>query len=225
MQTNPLSKKILSYDDVRKAKLGNSQEKLVDVREYDDSILARYDKQDMRVYTGDAIFVRDSLAKKLAVINAVLGKTGCKLKVVYGYRHPEIQEAYFTKRKQEILADQPALSGEALEKYTHNFVAVPDVAGHVTGGAIDVTIVDSTSRELDMGTAIANYSDPEKIKTFAQGIDKQQRDNRKLLHDLMVAQGFAPFYGEWWHFSYGDREWAAFYGKKSALYGAIEIKL
>ncbi|MDR3125675.1 MAG: hypothetical protein LBU20_01195 [Candidatus Nomurabacteria bacterium] len=27
----------------------------------------------------------------------------------------------------------------------------------------------------------------------------------------MMSQGFAPYDGEWWHFSYGDREWAAWY--------------
>jgi D-alanyl-D-alanine dipeptidase len=37
----------------------------------------------------------------------------------------------------------------------------------------------------------------------------------------MVAAGFAPFYGEWWHFSYGDREWAAVYGEPAALYGPL----
>ena len=37
----------------------------------------------------------------------------------------------------------------------------------------------------------------------------------------MVAEGFAPFDGEWWHFSYGDREWAAFYGLSQTLYAHI----
>lgn len=36
----------------------------------------------------------------------------------------------------------------------------------------------------------------------------QQKENRFLLQDLMLLVGFAPYYGEWWHFSYGDREWA-----------------
>ena len=29
---------------------------------------------------------------------------------------------------------------------------------------------------------------------------------RLVLHDLMLEAGFAPFYGEWGRFSYGDRE-------------------
>jgi D-alanyl-D-alanine dipeptidase len=39
----------------------------------------------------------------------------------------------------------------------------------------------------------------------------------------MTSVGFAPFDGEWWHFSYGDREWAYFYKKKNALYGQIKV--
>jgi hypothetical protein len=42
----------------------------------------------------------------------------------------------------------------------------------------------------------------------------------------MVACGFAPSYRKWWHFSYGDREWAAFYNTPSgSLYGPVDIRL
>jgi D-alanyl-D-alanine dipeptidase len=108
---------------------------------------------------------------------------------------------------------------------THNFVAVPSVAGHPTGGAVDATIVDAQGKELDMGTKIGDFSDPEKIKTFSKKISKKQLKNRLLLHEVMVKEGFAPFYGEWWHFSYGDREWACFYGKKRSIYSPIEFKI
>jgi D-alanyl-D-alanine dipeptidase len=39
----------------------------------------------------------------------------------------------------------------------------------------------------------------------------------------MFAAGFVPFWGEWWHFSYGDREGAAFTGRKAALYDAVSL--
>jgi D-alanyl-D-alanine dipeptidase len=31
-----------------------------------------------------------------------------------------------------------------------------------------------------------------------------------------MRQGLAPFDGEWWHFSYGDREWAKYYEEEAA---------
>jgi len=83
-----------------------------------------------------------------------------------------------------------------------------------------LTLVDDSNNPVDMGNAISDYSDPDIIKTFAE-VTSEQASYRKILHDAMIAQGFAPFYGEWWHFSYGDREWATFYGTKKAIYGPI----
>lgn len=39
-----------------------------------------------------------------------------------------------------------------------------------------------------------------------------------LLRDCMLRVGFAPFDGEYWHFSYGDREWAFLTGAPASLY-------
>jgi D-alanyl-D-alanine dipeptidase len=75
-----------------------------------------------------------------------------------------------------------------------------------------------------MGTGIADFSEEEKIKTFYKGLSDEQKQNRMLLHDLMVDVGFAPFYGEWWHFSYGDKEWAAFYKHSESLYSPINFR-
>jgi zinc D-Ala-D-Ala dipeptidase len=72
-----------------------------------------------------------------------------------------------------------------------------------------------------MGCGLGDFDDLALIPTFAPGLTDDQRANRALLHDAMVAAGFAPFYGEWWHFSYGDREWAAFYERPAALYGPL----
>lgn len=224
MENNLTSRKILSYDDLKAINAGASLEQLVDVRTYDRRIVAEYNKDDMRQYTGDVIYVRDSLAQKLGNVNAELAASDLRLKVVYGYRHPAVQQAYFSKRQAEILAESPELAGDDLERYTHNFVAVPDVGGHPAGAAVDITIVDASGEELDMGTDIADYSDPMLIHTFDPRVTREQFSNRLLLHDLMVGQGFTPFYGEWWHFSYGDREWAAFNGKKEALYGTADME-
>ena len=174
--------------------------------------------------TGEIIYVRDSVARKLASVEAYLRKQGYCLRVVYGYRHPDIQMAYFTKRKYEIAKEKPGISDKDLESYVHNFVAVPDIAGHPTGAAIDATLTTLDGDEVDMGSAIADYSDEDIIKTQADGLTSEQIKNRKLLHDAMVGEGFAPFYGEWWHFSYGDREWAAFY-EKEALYDIIDFTI
>jgi D-alanyl-D-alanine dipeptidase len=221
MRDNLRAHRVLSYDDVAIIPAGKSSEKLIEVRTYSPSIVAQYHKPDMHKYTGDLIYVRDTLAQKLAQANAALAADGLRLKIVYGYRHPDVQKAYFEKRKLELAGLFPLLSDRELERRTHAFVAVPSIGGHPAGAAVDLTIVDKANNELDMGTAIADFTDPHKIMTFTDGLDRTQAAHRQQLHDVMVAQGFAPFYGEWWHFSYGDREWAAFYHQGTALYGAV----
>jgi len=217
--------KILSYAELSVIRDGDSDEIFVDVRKYSSSISAIYDKHEMKAYTGSTIFVRKSVAKKLAKINKELSKQNLYLKVVYGYRHPDIQKNYFKKWKKIMSAQRPDLKGTELDAYTHNFIAVPEVAGHPTGGAVDLTIIDGNGSEIAMGTSIADFQNIEKIKTFYPGLSSTEKKNRKLLHDLMLEQDFAPFYGEWWHFSYGDKEWAAFYGKNQAIFRATELKL
>jgi len=219
-----MTKQILTYYDLAKIEAGENDEKLVSLNELAPDIVCQYEKKDMLDYVGDEIFVRQTVADMLAQASEILKKENqdYSLKLVYGYRHPEIQQAYFEKRKKEI-ESQDALSGDELYAKAHLFVAAPDVAGHIVGGAVDITIVGSRG-DLDMGTKIADFSDEEKIQTFYENISEEQKKNRMLLHDIMVKVGFAPFYGEWWHFSYGDKEWAAFYKHKQSLYSPINFK-
>lgn len=223
IQENPnyINRHILTYDEMASAEQGASQEPLVDVRKYDPSIVSEHEQSDMQAYTGEAILVRDTVAKKLAEVNKQLrNANNLRLRIVYGFRHPKVQEKYFRERKEVLRREDPSMSEYDLMRLVHDFVAVPDVAGHPMGAAVDLTLVDDSNNSVDMGNAISDYSDPDIIKTFAE-VTSEQASYRKILHDAMIAQGFAPFYGEWWHFSYGDREWATFYGTKKAIYGPI----
>lgn len=96
----------------------------------------------------------------------------------------------------------------------HEKIAVPEVACHPTGGAVDVTIYDiENQKELDFGSKIHDFSS-DICYTFYKNISDDEKENRMLLRRLMLNEGFAPYDGEWWHFSYGDREWAFYYKKR-----------
>lgn len=106
----------------------------------------------------------------------------------------------------------------------HEKIAVPEVAGHPTGGAVDVTIYDmENQKELDFGSKIHDFSS-DICYTFYKNISDDEKENRMLLRHLMLNEGFAPYDGEWWHFSYGDREWAFYYKKRECLYNVIDEK-
>lgn len=219
-------KKILQYKDVVNIQEKENRDSLVVLQDIVPVIKCEYQKDDMFTQTGQNILIRSAVAIRLKAVAERLQKISNKyrLKVVYGYRSPKIQEKYFQKRQEELKDKYRNLSDEDLLELTHSFVASPDVAGHVTGGAVDIT-VEYSGQELDMGSDIANYEDEDIIKTFSDKITDQQLKNRLLLHDAMTSEGFAPFYGEWWHFSYGDREWACFYNKNESLYSAINLKI
>ncbi len=223
VNVNLRERKVLTYRDVLAAKAGDSAEMLVDVREYDPTIFAKHENAEMEKYTGDHILVRREVARRLAKINQ--GFQGeYRIKVVFGYRHPDVQQKYFDIERAKFRVTHREVSEEELDELTHSLIAVPEVAGHPTGGAVDIALVDSEGVRLDMGSPISDFSRPEVLPTFSPVVSITQLKNRLILHDVMIAGGFAPFYGEWWHFSYGDREWAAFYGEERALYGRIHVK-
>jgi len=138
------------------------------------------------------------------------------LQLLYAYRSLAAQREGFAASRARAAAAHPEWTEEALDEEAHLFAALPEVAGHPTGGAVDVTLLrDGTP--LDMGTAYGDWSSP-RIFTFAEGLTPAQREHRALLRRIMAAAGFAPFNGEWWHFSYGDREWACVWDAPAALY-------
>lgn len=124
--------------------------------------------------------------------------------------------------RQFVAKEHPELDESEIASLTHNFIAVPEVAGHPTGGAVDTTI--STSKgDLDMGTNISDFSHVDAIKTFAKELSFEALSKRLLLRDAVVSADFAPFYDEWWHFCFGDREWAFFHRKPASLYSPIRF--
>ena len=75
---------------------------------------------------------------------------------------------------------------------------------HNYGIAVDVSIVDKNRKEIDMGFTpfyknnLSIYLNYARFKMF--GLSKAQKQNRKLLSDIMQKAGFMPLSYEWWHF-------------------------
>lgn len=216
---------LVTLEDLKGVKTSECGEAFCDLKAALPFLEVKYKKLDMTPYLGNRILVRQSVAKRLSVAYQQLQqrRSGTTLSVCYGYRSPAVQERYYTSRLKENRQLFPDLSAGLLDERTHTQVAYPAVAGHPTGGAVDVTILDEQGRELAMGTEIASYDKPEKCFVFAEGLSEVEQKNRLLLRSVMMEAGFAPFNGEWWHYSYGDREWAFFYRHESSLYEPVEL--
>ena len=157
----------------------------------------------------------DEISKELLNINK-----DASLVVSNVYRHPKIQEENFKKVFNDIKAKFPLLSQDEQIEKTHLMIAYPKVAGHTTGGAIDLTIKIGDTL-LDMGCEIGDFEKEEYLPVKNSYITKEQFENRLMLRKLMIRHEFAPFNGEWWHFSFGDREWAKIYNKEYAIYDVV----
>ena len=214
LHANLAARRIFRYAELAAVPAGSGDEPMVPAASYEPGILEA--SQD-----GEGVIVRDTVARMLAAAATHLCDQGAQLRIADGHRPAARQERYFAEAWEMMRGRFPDLDDPELREAVHALCAVPEVAGHPTGGAVDVTAVGDDGAELDMGSPLAGFDDLALVPTFAPGLSQTQRDNRALLHDAMVAAGFAPFYGEWWHFSYGDREWAAFYEQPAALYGPI----
>lgn len=119
---------------------------------------------------------------------------------------PLVLDALRPQRVQQQLWD--ALAGTGLQMYLAN-PARGSI--HSYGMALDITLLDETGRELDMGTGfddMTELSHPALEEGFlaAGKLTEEQVANRRLLREAMRQAGFFGINTEWWHFDCGDRE-------------------
>ena len=184
----------------------------------------------------DRLWLRLSVAEKLARVNARAGEAGLELFLFDAWRPREVQ-AYFHDvwMPRTLAARDPSLTGAALIEEVERYWAAPSdsadsPAPHATASAVDLTLRWKGGEQLWMGslfddvTALAHRDRFENLdaENFSFS-DQEARANRRLLHWLMVEEGFAGHPDEWWHFSWGDQMWAALNGAPAAHYGLAAI--
>jgi D-alanyl-D-alanine dipeptidase len=189
----------------------------VPVRDVDEPLVAL----DPGFGPGKAL-VRSELATRLQSARAAL-PSGIHLRVVEGYRPAYRQQAIIERYSAEIRAVRPGIGEPELHILTSRYVAPLAVAPHVAGAAVDVTLVDPSGRELDLGTAIDATPEQSGGRCYfaADGISREARANRDLLAGVLCREGLVNYPTEWWHYSYGDRYWALATGAGAALYGPV----
>lgn len=169
--------------------------------------------------------VRRGLASRLADAAALL-PVGIGLRVVEGYRRPEDQLEIIARYSAEVCAAHPGISADELARLTSRFVAPLEVAPHVAGAAVDLTLVDACGHELDLGAALdATPEQSAGACYFAAEVSADARAHRDLLASVLSRVGFVNYPTEWWHWSYGDRYWALQTGAPAALYGPVALEV
>ena len=153
--------------------------------------------------------VRQGVATRLATAQTLLSG-GLRLRVLEGHRSVADQQAIINRYSAEVCAARPGVSPGDLDALVSRFVAPLEVAPHVAGAAVDLTLVDALGGEVDMGSAVdATPEQSDGACWFAaQNISRFARSHRRLLATVLTWSGFVNYPTEWWHWSYGDRYWA-----------------
>ena len=212
---------LISIDKVNKKK---KNQEFVSLPQEGNNVIGKYVTDLNELEYSPIIKVRKDVYDKLKKADELLKEinSNYQLMVVYGYRSMEKQVKYFN---QEIAKYQNKIKDKLeLYEFVHEKIAVPEVSGHPTGGAVDIVIYDMNKQEIiDFGTKVHDYNDF-KCYVYYPKIKEFEHNNRILLRKVMMNAGFAPYDGEWWHFSYGDKEWAYYYKQDKYLYPQVDSK-
>ena len=135
-----------------------------------------------KVYDCAECFLRLKTVNALIEANKKFLEKGYKIKIFDCYRPLDIQ-----KKMWKIVANP-------------KYVANPDKGSiHNRGGAVDITLIDSLGKELDMGTPF-DFFGIEASHNYPN-VSDNVKQNRILLKTIMTSSGFNSFDSEWWHYN------------------------
>jgi len=163
-------------------------------------------------------YLRETVKEKLGRAIANLPKEYSIL-LREAYRKYDVQKYWYEKYFNEYKEKYPELSENEIVDKIKMYVSDPDkYSPHVTGGAIDLALLNKNREMVDVG----QYIEKKDAAQFDyKGLNKEQRKGRELLKSIMTEQGFVNYPYEWWHYSYGDKYWG--YMKKiDAIYDSVQ---
>lgn len=179
----------------------------------------------------DTIWVRAGVRERLLQAAAAL-PSDVALAVFDGFRSLAVQRFLYEEYRAVVMAREPDLTETEIALRVTRFVAAPAAdplrpPPHRTGGAVDVLLVDpETGADLPMGTLPDETAPASATRYFEEQSEEpfrtnhiRARANRRLLFHAMTGAGFTNYWGEWWHYDWGNQRWANCAGREQALYG------
>jgi D-alanyl-D-alanine dipeptidase len=192
----------------------------------DKIVITENDSALVEIKTSNRLIVTALIPKVREEIRSMLNKATGSLPddyllcLVSAYRDRETQQEYWKETLDRIKIDFPYLSQKEQERKSRLLIADPSSVGpHQTGGAIDVVLLNRDRERISMGTKYRENT--EKTPMFSKYCTKEEKKNRSILRGAMLKAGFWYYPGEWWHYCYGDRMWAAYTGNDIAIYGSV----
>lgn len=135
------------------------------------------------IYEFSTVYLRYGTVVKLSAVQEDLKQLGLGLKIWDGFRPVAAQHKLW-----EVCPNS-------------RYVANPNTgfSSHSRGNTVDVTLVDSQGREVEMPTGFDDFS--KKADRDYSDCTREAADNALILEALMEKHGFSPYKAEWWHYS------------------------
>lgn len=195
----------------------DNKEPLVDVRKYCRGIKIALNKE--RLEKEKTAFVRRGVAQKLRKARKLLPK-GMNFIIRDAWRPAYVQAKiffWFFEQGEKLF---PKFTKAQIRNAIENTYVAPwkgqEASGHMTGGALDIRVIDARGRRIPMVTKKLSYA--ENAAPEHPNLPVYLKKNRMILRSAMTAAGFSNHHAEYWHWSYGDYYWAKRGGKKKTLY-------
>ena len=211
-------RKIMSRHYIAKVHVHENFDPLVDFQPHNHIIFNEETLENPNLIRKEVLFKLYRIADRLP--------EGVNLKIYKTFRSRIKMSDNFEEVIAQIVAENPGIGRHEAMKLAKYKTDDPksSLGGHETGGAVDVALCNDKGEDHNYGTRFHEYNDS--TFTYSSHITKEQRKNRKKLVKIMKREGFVNFPGEWWHFSYGDRLWAAYKGKRDGgIYGSAETDM
>ena len=143
-------------------------------------------------------------ARALKSVSHEMNVQGYRLKVFDAYRPVSAVKHFVLWGIEDLDLRMKLFFYPELEKqelFIKGYIA--SQSSHSRGSTVDLTLLDMrTGKEVDMGSPFDMFS--EISHPDYKGVTEEQYDNRMLLQDVMVRNGFEPIDCEWWHFTLKD---------------------
>lgn len=152
-------------------------------------------------YEQPTALITKEAATALKNVSDQLKEKGYYIKVFDAYR-PQKAVTHFMNWAKDIEDTRmkeyfyPDLDKASL--FEQGYIA--EKSGHSRGSTVDLTLFDmKTEKEVDMGGTFDFFG--ELSHPDYKEITDEQYNNRMILRDAMVENGFKPLEEEWWHFT------------------------
>ena len=150
-----------------------------------------------------ALCTKEAARALKSVSNEMLVR-GYRLKIFDAYRPvTAVKHFILWGIEDEDIRMKPYFYPEIEKQDTFALGYIAKQSSHSRGSAIDLTLLDMTAgKEVDMGSPFDMFS--QRSHPDYRGITDEQYENRMILQQVMVRNGFLPYECEWWHFMLKD---------------------